>query len=110
MMNVRKMRMAMLDRVMGMHMSVRHCRVTLKRVFMLMMFIVDMPMPVFRRLMLMCMGVALGQVQPHPGGHQRGCNPERAVHRLAQYQQGQRGAEERRGREISAGTRTAQPA
>lgn len=110
MMNIRKMWMAMLDRAMGMHVTVRHRRVPLERVFMLMVFIVDMPMPVFRRLMLMCMGVALGQVQPHPGGHQRGCNPERAVHRLAQYQQGQRGAEERRGREISAGTRTAQPA
>ena len=61
MMNVRKMRMAMLDRVMGVHMRVRRCRVPLNRVFMLMMFIVDMPMPVFRRLMLMCMGMALGQ-------------------------------------------------
>ena len=71
MMHIRKMRMAMPHHTVNMHMTVRLRRVPLKPVLMLMMFIMHMPMPMFRRFMQMLMGMPLRQVQPHAHGHQR---------------------------------------
>lgn len=69
MMHIRKMRVAMLDRAVHMHMAVRLIGGPIKRMFMLMMFVMHMPVPVFRGFVLMFMGVAFGQVQPHAYRH-----------------------------------------
>ena len=71
MMHIRKMRMAMPHHTMNMHMTMGHLRIPLKTMLMLMMFIMHMPMPVFRGLMQVLMGVPLSQVQPHAHSHQR---------------------------------------
>lgn len=110
MMHIREMRMAMPHHTVNMHMAMRLRRVPLKPVLMLMMFIMHVPMPMFRRFVQMLMGMPLRQVQPHAHGHQRGCNPERHRYRFPKHQQGNSRAEERRRREVSAGARTAQTA
>ena len=72
---------------MCMRMAMRHLRVPLKPMLMLMMLIQHMPMPMLRCLMQMLMGMPLRQVQPHAHGHQRRGNPEGRGHRFAKYQQ-----------------------
>ena len=69
MMHIRKVRMAMPERAVHMHMAVRLFRVPFKGMFMLMMFVMHMPVPVLRGFVLMFMGVAFGQVQPHAYRH-----------------------------------------
>lgn len=71
MMHIRKMRMAVPQRTVHMHMAVGFRRIPLKPVLMLVVFIMYMPMPVFRRVMLMIMGMPFRQVQPNAHGHQR---------------------------------------
>ena len=71
MMHIRKMRMAVPQRTVHMHMAMGLRRIPRKPVLMLMMFIMHMPMPVFRGLMQVLMGVPLSQVQPHAHSHQR---------------------------------------
>ena len=64
MMHIRKVRMAMPHHSMCMLMAMRHLRVPLKPMLMLMMLIMHMPVPMLRCLMHMLMGMPLRQVQP----------------------------------------------
>ena len=80
MMHIRKMRMAVPQRTVHMHMAVGLSRIPLKPMLMLVMFIMHMPMSVLHGLMLMIMGMPFRQVQPHTHGHQRRCNPESQCH------------------------------
>src|SRR5476649_1817526 len=90
MMHIRIVRMAMLHHAVNMHVTMWLRRVPLEPMLMLMMLIMHVPMPVFRRVMQMFMRMPLCQVQPHAHGHQRRRNPERHRHRLPECQQGNR--------------------
>lgn len=108
MVNIRKMRMAMTDHVMLMGMTMGGVPGDFFIMFMLMMFVVGMPMGVLQRLMQMDMLMALGQVQPDAKHHERRRDPEQHRHRLTQNQDGDRRAQERCCREIRSGPRSPQ--
>lgn len=72
---------------------------------MLMVSIVAMGVTVGQRLVLVRVLVHLGKVQPDSGGHQRRREPERPRDVLAEDDDGDCRADERRRGEIGAGAR-----
>ena len=77
-----------------------HMDVGLRRHFgwmsMLVMFVVQMHVLMFYRLMYMFMLMALGQMQPKADGHQDAARYERHRHMLSEQQDGGTGSDERR--------------
>lgn len=76
MMDIRKVRVVMPDRLMHMGVGVRFIGPHLLCVFMLVMLIMAMPMSVGVLYMLMAMIMAFGKVQPHTRHHKRSGQPE----------------------------------
>ncbi len=71
---IRVMRVCVVQRLMGMRMRMRlACRISW-RVDVTMMLIVPVRMLVLDGLMTVLVLVMLGQVQPHPCTHQKGCD------------------------------------
>ena len=76
MMDIRKVWMVMPDRLMNMGVGVRLIGRHLLRVFMLVMFVMTVPMSVCVFFVLMAMIMAFGKVQPHARHHERCGQPE----------------------------------
>ena len=81
-----------------------------KRMGVLVVRVMDMAVTVLHRLMHMFMLMVFGEVQPHTPRHQRSRDPECRRGRFAENHEGYRCANERRGREIGAGSRCPQAA
>ena len=94
------MRMAVRQPAVSVRMRVRLLPVPREAVAVLVMLVVHVRVRVLQRLVHVRVLVALGQVKPHAERHQPGRDPERGRRRLAQHEQGERGAEERRHREV----------
>lgn len=75
---------------------------------MLVVFIVHVGMRVLRRLVNMMVLVMLAQVQPHTQAHQHTSQRQLTGKGLLQKCQGRDSAEKGRGREVGAGTRSAE--
>jgi hypothetical protein len=97
--------MPMDDRFVDVRVGVRLVRQDVCLVVVLVVFIVDVPVSVLEPLVLMLMLVALCQVQPGPDRHQDSGGKKARPDRLAQDDDGDCGAEERRQREVGAGAR-----
>ena len=102
-MHIRVMRMPVHERLMSVLVRVRLPPVPLEGMPMLMMRIVAMSMSVGQRLVSVLMLVHLGQVQPDSGGYQRRREPQLPRDRLAEGDDCDCSADERRGGEIRAG-------
>ena len=110
MMNVWKVRMAVAQGRVLVFMAVGFGAVPLECMFVLVVFIVDVSMTVKKGLVLMFMGMAFLEVNPDPQPHQQRSHPKTRRHRFAQQQDGNGGAEERRGGKIGTRACGAQPA
>src|SRR5882672_5163215 len=99
MMDIRKMRMPMPDRLVPMKMTVRARTLPRKAVPVLMMGIV-----------LMVVFVSFGEMKPHTGSHQRQRAPEQRCGRFAEENYRNGGTDEGRSGEVRAGARGPQPA
>ena len=75
-MNIRKVRMLVVERGVRMFMHMRLLAIESGVVWVLMMRIVHMAMRMLHRFVLMGMGVMLGQMQADAQRHQRGGDPE----------------------------------
>lgn len=84
--DIREVRMTVPDLRVLMNMAMCTCPTPLKRMFVLVMFIVNVPMVMRHGDVLMLMGVAFSKVKPYPDAHQRSSCPERHRHRLAHRQ------------------------
>ena len=73
-------------------------------VHVLMMLIMPVEMLMCHCFMVVRVDVALGQMEPHAGQHQAARSPEKRRRLLVQYDQRKRGANERRGGKVSAGS------
>ena len=102
-----EMRVLVLQPEMSMPVRMRRRSVMGFRVGVLMVFVMHMRMRVFLLLVDMFVFMAFGEVQPDAQRHQAGRGPERRWCRLAEQNQGNGGADERRRREIRPGTRGA---
>ncbi|MNV62736.1 hypothetical protein D3C71_1552950 [compost metagenome] len=76
MMDIRKVRMGVPNRCMFMNMTMCTSAAPLKRMFVLVMLVVNVAMPVYQRHMLMFMCVAFGKVKPYTNPHQESSCPE----------------------------------
>lgn len=95
--NIREVPMAMTNFIVAMGMRMRLHAIPFDIVAVLVVFIVPMFVSMAQRGVLVFMDVALRQVQPDTGGHQRGCHPERKASRFPK--QGNReGRPHKRGR------------
>lgn len=108
--DIRVVRVLVRHHDMLMRMVVRLLAAPVEVVHMLMVRVMYMAMLVLQCLMFVLVLMPLGQMQPHAGSHQRTGQPEGQRGGLAQQQDSQRGADERRGREVGAGTRRTQAA
>ena len=93
-MHIRKMRMPVDERLMGVLVRVRLEPIPLEGMPVLMVSIVTMGMRVSHGLVSVLVLVHLGQVQPDSDGHQRHRQPERPRDRLAESDDGNRRADE----------------
>ena len=96
---VRQRRMMMMVRV---RFRVRHWRIVWP-MHVLVVFVMNMWMGVIHRLVCVLMFVSLGQVQPHACRHQSRRSEKATGDRFAEHHNRDRGADERRGREVGAG-------
>ena len=92
MMNIRKVRVTMIDRQMYMRMAVGLIPRHLFDMCVLMMFIMMVTVGVLYQPMVMLVRVQLSQMQPHPHRHECSSQPERERHRLTQHQDRERSA------------------
>ena len=106
MVSVRKMHVLMLHGVMPVPVSVRALCGHGIVVLVLVVFVVFVFMFVLNGLMHMLVNMMLGEMQPHPYRHQCGSQNQGPGERVTEAQ-GERGAKERRDREIGASTRGA---
>jgi hypothetical protein len=81
--NVRKMRVAVVHGRMLMRMGVRLGAIPIGVVAVLVVGIVAVWMGVGQRGVLVVVRVVFAQVQPNPGGHQPCCQPENQADRFA---------------------------
>ena len=86
-MQIRIMRMGVFQRRVDVRMGVRFDAVPCGIVGVLVVIVVRVAMIVFERFMLVCVRMALADVQPHADSHQCAGNPERELGRFAQQQQ-----------------------
>lgn len=107
-MRIGKMRMRVRQRIVPMPVHVRTLDRT--RMGVLMMRIVDMFMLVLQRLVRVPVQVLFGEMQPHAGCHQCAAGQQRRRDRLVQQRDRDQRADERSGREIGTGARSAQAA
>lgn len=82
MMQVRKMRVAVDQRRMLVAMGVRFAGRSIRPMFMLVMRIVDMPVFVLYRFVVMLVRVPFGQMQVKADTHQHGCGTELGIEGL----------------------------
>ena len=97
---IRVVRVSMRDRLVPMHVRVRLGAVPGKVVRMQMMRIVCVRVLVRHGMMRMFVLVPLGQVQPNPRRHQRGCQPEASRDRFLKCTDGDGSSHEWGRREI----------
>lgn len=76
-MNVGVMRVAVPDRLMLVNVAVGFAAIPFKVMLMLMVFIVNMPVTMDERLVLVVVRVAFSEVNPDANAHQQGGDPER---------------------------------
>lgn len=105
-MDVRDMRMRMLEAVVPMRMGVRF-RPFVAHVFMPVMFVVHMPVLVLDRLVKMRMGMLHPNEKPGPWNHEEGSCRSPETRDLAQEHPGEHDRKSRRGREQGGGSRRA---
>src|SRR5882762_5203188 len=108
MMDIWKVRMAVIEGIVLVSVRVRLGTVPSKIVLMAMMLVVRVGVNVRQRLVLVQVPVALGEMQRHAGRHQDRRDPERRVRRLAEQRERRRGTDKGRGRKISCGSRGAE--
>ena len=108
MMDVRVMRMRMPERLVAVRMHMRLGAVPLKIMLVPVMRIMAVGVRMRHGFMRVLMFVRFGQVQPDAGAHQRGGDPEDGTRMFAQHQQRNCRTNERRRREIRAGSRSAE--
>ena len=92
-MDIRKVRMTVAHLRMVVNMAVWARPLPLKSVFMLVVLIVNMPVCMGHRHVLMLMSVTFGEVKPHANTHQDSGHPESSRHRLAEEEDRNGGAE-----------------
>lgn len=97
MMQIRVVRMTVNQRLVPMRMSVRLTRRIARVMRMPMVFIMDVGMRVFHRLVTMPMLVVLSKVQIEAEEHQYRCYGESRGDRFAEQQDCEQGADKRRG-------------
>ena len=106
--DVRKVRMAVLEWHMLMRVGVRLGTVPFEIVAMLMVFIVPVLVAVLQLSMRVFMGMVLGQMEPHACGHQGRRHPEAGTGGFCKCQNSNCSTDKRRCRKISACARRAQ--
>ena len=79
-MNIRKMRVTVLNGQMLMHMTVDNARGFIPGMLMLMMHVMGMPVRMLQRLVQVHVCMGLGQVQPHSKKHEGCGQPEQQRH------------------------------
>src|SRR5437764_14198732 len=89
--DVRVVRVAVPQRLVAVRVAVRLAGRVVGAVFVPVVFVVDVPVVVFQRLVLVFVLVPLGQVQPHPETHQAGGQDEGDRNRLPLEDQGEGG-------------------
>ena len=97
MMDIRKVRMAVVEGIVLVSVRVRLGAVPGKIVLMAMMLVVRVSVNVRQRLVPVQVPVPLGKVKRHAGRHQDRRDPEQCVRRLAEQRKRRRGADKRRG-------------
>src|SRR5882757_3334227 len=110
MMDIRKMRMPMPDRLVPMKMTVRAPTLPRNAVPVLMMRIVLMDVGMLDGFVLMIVFVSFGEMKPHTGSHQRQRTPEQRCGRFAEENYRNGGTDEGRSGEVRAGARGPQSA
>jgi len=83
-MQVRVVRMPVHEPLVRVLVRVRLDAVPIGLMRVLMMLVMDVPVRVGQRLVLVKMHVTLGKVQPHAGSHQHGGDPESGSGRFAE--------------------------
>ena len=83
--------------LMHVHVGMRPPRVDARRMLVLVMLVMVVPVLMFQVRMLVLVRVHLGDVQPESGGHQPRCRNERPSQRIPQERDGERRADERSG-------------
>ena len=106
-MRVRIVRMRVGQRLVPVRMAVPRAGRDRHRVLVLVVRVMGVPVRVFERRMRVRVLVPLGQVQPDAERHQPAGDKQRRGERVAEHDR-ERGAEERRDREIGAGARGAE--
>ncbi len=86
-MDVREMAVSVGEPLMRMRMDVGLARLYPRRMLMLVVFIVHMPMVVRERLVRMLMLVPFCKMEPHSKGHQHACAEQGKTERLLQKDQ-----------------------
>lgn len=94
MVDIRKVRMPVPQRLMPVFVSMRFTAVPGRSVLVLMMRIVRVCMTMDQRLVNMLVFVSLSQMQPNTNCHACGCDPERPSDRLAIEENGHAAADE----------------
>ena len=106
--DVRIVRVRVSHRLVDVGMGVRSTEIDSRRVFVLVVLIVLVPVVVFKIRVFVFVAVPLGQVQPKPNPHQcRRCEKKRR-RALTKECDCKRRADERRCREVRAGSRRTQ--
>ena len=108
--NVRKVRMTVFQLGVLVHMGGGFYAVPIEIVAVLVVRIVAVAMAVGLLGVFVHMLMSLGQVQPNPGRHQGGGEPENRMDRLAKHTDSQRSTDKWRRRKIRASARRAQAA
>jgi hypothetical protein len=105
--DVRVVRMRVSERRVGVLVGVGLARIDAGGVLMLMVFVVDVPVGVRDRLVVVHVLVPLCQVKPDADAHQHGRSEEAHGYRLAEQHERERGADEGGQGEVGAGPRGA---
>ena len=85
MMNVRKVRVSMFQRLMAVRVGVRFASIPLRAVRMLMMKVVNVGMGVIERFMAVQMLMSFSQVKPYPDTHHHARQHQAQGERRSQY-------------------------
>ena len=108
MVQVREVRVAVAERLVQVAVAVRLPGRSSRRVSVVVVLVVDVGVSVLERLVLMLVLVPLGEMEPHPGSHERRGEEGAPVQRLVERDGGDDRAHERGGREVRSGPGAAQ--